>query len=83
MNKEKMLELVQERLKEHHPGGVTLTVLDRGVRREDGFWHVPVRPSEQPDQMFAYYDALAEVETDLSLKERLKVVLVPTLPEEA
>ena len=72
MNKERVLELVQEHLRQHHPDGITLTALDRGIRREDGFWHIPVRPSGQPERMFEYYDALAEVETELSLNNRLK-----------
>jgi hypothetical protein len=49
---------------------------------KDDYWYVPVQPSSQPPRTFEYYEVLADVETDLSEHERLKVWLVPTLPEE-
>jgi hypothetical protein len=81
VSKEQVAQLVQERLSECHPGGVSIHVVGDAIRQENGYWHVPVRPSEQPRQTFEYYDALADVETDLSENEQLKIWLVPTLPE--
>jgi len=82
MNKKQVVKLVREHLSNCHPGGVTLEVVDGEIWREDDYWHVPVRPSAQPPHTFEYYDALAEVETTLSLNAHLKVLLVPTLPEQ-
>jgi hypothetical protein len=82
MSKERVLQLVRERLRECHPGGVTISVVEDLMRQENGCWRVPVRPSVQPPRTYEYYDALADVETDLSENEQLEVWLVPTMPEE-
>ena len=83
MTKEEVIRLVRERLKNYHPGGVTIAVLDQHIRSEEDFWYIPVLPDVQPSSTFEYYDALADVETELSLENHLKVLLVPTMPEEA
>jgi hypothetical protein len=83
MSKERVLQVVRERLQGCHPGGVTISIVEELVRQENGSWRVPVRPSVQPPRTYEYYDALADVETDLSENEQLEVWLVPTMPEEA
>jgi hypothetical protein len=83
MNREKVAQLVRERLRDRHPGGVTIDVVEDAIREKDGYWYVPVRPSAQPPHTFEYYDVLTEVETELSLDKNLKLWLVPSLPEEA
>jgi hypothetical protein len=82
MSKRQIVKLIRGRLSNYHPGGVTLEVVDEEIWREDDYWHVPVRPSAQPPRTFEYYDALVEVETELSLKEHLEMLLVPMLPEQ-
>jgi hypothetical protein len=82
MSKEQVVQWVQERLRDRHPGGVDLSVVESGVRCKDDYWYVPVQPSAQPPRTFEYYEVLADVETELSEHERLNVWLVPTLPEE-
>ena len=68
---------VRRYLKDIHPEGAELEVLERGVRREEFWWYVPVRPSQEPDKRSAYYEALAEVEGQLEEKEKLTVFLAP------
>ena len=80
MSEEKVVQLVRERLQDRHPGGVTIDVVEQAIRHEGDYWYVPVRPNAQPPRTFEYYDALADVESELSLNERLKVLLVPTMP---
>lgn len=81
MSKEEVAQLVGEKLQEIHPGGVDITVAGN-VTLRDGYWYVPVRPSAQPPSTFEYYDALADVETKLSLDKHLHIWLVPTMPED-
>ena len=83
MNEERLLQLVREQLKLHRPGGVTLEVVPEGLRRQDEYWYVPVRPSAQPPKTYEYYEVLAEVESALEENEQLQVLLVPIIPEEA
>lgn len=74
-------ETVRDYLHDLQPGGVTLAVIEDGVRRIDNWWRVPVRPSAEPSHTFEYYDALAGVEEELSERAHLKVLLVPALRE--
>lgn len=82
MSKDRIARLVAEQLQHHHPGGVTIEVVRGGVRRQDDYWYVPVRPSAQPPRMYEYYEVLAEVEATLEEEEQLQVFLVPVLPTE-
>ena len=63
--------------------GIALDVLEEGIEEERYAWRVPILPSRQPRWMYAYYEVLAEVETDLQEKEDLNVLFVPVVPEEA
>jgi hypothetical protein len=82
MSDKDVVELVGRYLKDKHPGGATLEALIEGVRHEQDWWYVPVRPSIEPARRYEYYEALADVETDVETKEHLTVLLVPTRPEE-
>jgi len=81
MDKEEVVKLIRDRLGSYHPGGATLEITGNAIEQDNGYWYVPIRPSIQPTRTFEYYDALAEIETDLSLNEHLKVLLLPTLPD--
>jgi hypothetical protein len=83
MSKKKVAELVQERLREYHPGGADLSVVDEEIYLRDDCWHVTVRPSAEPRNTFEYYEALADVEDALREKAHLNVWLVPALPDQA
>jgi hypothetical protein len=82
VTEEQVVELVREKLQHHHPGGVTLTTVPERVRRQDGYWYVPVLPSAQPPRMFEYYEALADVASTLEEEKGLQIWLVPMIPEE-
>jgi hypothetical protein len=72
---------VRSYIGKHHPGGATLDVLDGGIRKEEEWWYVPVRPNIEPTKRYEYYEALADVENDLEEKENLTVLLVPIAPK--
>jgi autonomous glycyl radical cofactor GrcA len=79
MSEQAIIDRVTELLKDQHPGGVNLQVLANEMERHGEYWHIPVQPNRQPRSTFEYYEMLADVETELSDKEHLKVVLVPAL----
>ncbi len=84
MTKKDVGEIVQKYLEEQeYAEGFSVSVLDSEIRRERGFWYVPVMPNVQPRKIYAYYEALAEVEGKLDENDGLDVLLVPTIPEEA
>ena len=54
-----IVEIAGRYLKDKHPGGATLEALTKGVRHEQDWWYVPVRPSFEPPRRYEYYEALA------------------------
>jgi hypothetical protein len=40
-----------------------------------------VEPSSQPPSMHQYYEVLGNIEDDLEAKHRIRVFLVPTVPD--
>ena len=72
-----ILEMVRERLKACPLEGMTVEALAEGMERRGTRLYIWVSPSEQPERTFAYYDALAEVETLLSMDDGIEVELIP------
>ncbi len=75
-----VIAAVRRLLESRHPGGVTLDVVPDGVRQDQDWWYVPVRPSAQPCKRFEYYETLAEVENEIQKSEHLTVLLLPLAP---
>ena len=72
--------LVRLYLKNEHPGGTTLDVVEPGIKATEHGWRVPVLPNLEPPRAFEYYDTLAGIEIALDEKENLNVMLVPVTP---
>jgi len=79
-NRKTVVAAVRKLLQNRHPGGVTLEVVPAGVRQDQEWWYVPVRPSAQPPRRYEYYETLAQVENELQKSEHLTVLLVPSAP---
>lgn len=82
MSEKEVVEIVGRYLKNRHPGGVTLEALFEGIRHEQDWWYVPVRPSQEPARRYEYYEALSDVETELEDAEHLTVLLLPVASED-
>lgn len=76
--KQIVAQKVAEYLRDCHPDGATLDVDADGIRKEEYWWEVPVRPDVEPSRSSEYYEALAVVEKALEEHEHLKVFLVPS-----
>jgi len=83
LDKRTVAKAVRMYIKDCHPGGASLEVIEQGIRKEEYWWYVPVRPSVEPVKRYEYYEALADVEEALEENENLTVFLVPTVPEES
>lgn len=81
VNEQTILKSIQRRLQNRHPGGATLKALAQGVRHEQDWWYVNVRPDKEPPKRYEYYEALAEVETEMLTQENIIVLLLPTPAE--
>jgi hypothetical protein len=73
--------LVSTYLRDCHPEGVSLEVDEAGIRKVNGQWRVPVIPSAEPVQPYQYYEALTDIEMELSEQEDLNVFLAPSDPK--
>ncbi len=80
-NEQEVVDAVRRHIKNVQPGGAVLEVVAQGVRQEQDWWYVSIRPSIQPTRRYEYYEALANVEKELLKSEHLTVLLVPTLPD--
>jgi hypothetical protein len=74
--KKKVAAIVREYLKDCHPGGVTLEVLDEDIYKSYYEWRVPIRPNVEPPNWMEYGEARAIVACDILEKEGLNVYLV-------
>jgi hypothetical protein len=83
LTRSEIAQKVRAYIRDRHPGGVTLEVVEQGIHKMDYWWRVPVRPSAWPEKMFEYYEALAEVESEIQEKEHLNILLSTGAPEEA
>lgn len=81
MTKQEVGVLVQKYLDANPLGDITFAVLPDGVRQERYSWSVPVRPSRQPQAMYAYYEVLAEVEMQVEEHEHVNILFVPIYEE--
>ncbi|MDQ2798548.1 MAG: hypothetical protein M3Y13_02770 [Armatimonadota bacterium] len=81
LDEQAVIETVRKYVKDRHPGEATLEILTHGIRQDQEWWYVPIRPSIQPAHRYEYYETLANIETELEKAEHLTVLLVPTTPE--
>lgn len=56
-------------------GDITLLLDDTRIQLRHGYWRIPVRPSREPNPLFPYYEALAEIEDEVQESEGLKVTI--------
>ena len=78
MSEHEVADIVRHYLARREPKGLRIEVLEQAVYRDGDWWYVPVRTDNEPPRTFQYYDDLAEVETDITETEHLKVMLVPS-----
>ena len=81
MNKQTVAEIVCHYLKDCHPNGMTLEVIEQKIRKEKSWWNVPIRLSMDPPKLFELHEALTNVEIGLEDNENLTVFLVPIFPK--
>lgn len=81
LNAGQVAELVRRYLQPHQPPNYHLDVLPDGVRQEEDWWYVLVRPDRENVRAYDYYARLAEAEVTLRDDEGVNVLLVPVLPE--
>jgi hypothetical protein len=81
MNNRKVAELVRSYLKDCHPYGMTLEVIEPKIRQEKSWWNVPIRLNMVPSKFSELYEVLTHAEIELEDNENLTVFLAPIFPK--
>ena len=74
-----IVELVAAFLRQRQPSDYTLEVYADGVRQEDDWWYVTVKPDRDGVRSHDYAELLTEVEEQIRREKQLNVLLVPVL----
>ena len=61
-------------------GGVTVWLDETRIVYRNGSWDLRIRPSVEPDPLYAYVEALAKLDTELRQKEGIQVWIIPGKP---
>lgn len=56
-------------------GTISLSIDEARIQLRNGYWRVPVRPAVEPKPLFAYYEALAEIDDEIQDREDIKVTI--------
>ncbi len=56
-------------------GTIPLLIDEAGIHLRNGYWRVPVRPYVEPQPLFAYYEALADIDDAIHDREGIKVTV--------
>jgi len=81
LSSEYVRQLAIRYLLPHQPLDYKLEVLPDGIKNEDDWWYVLVRPDRENVRAYDYYGRLAEAEISLRDEQNVNVLLVPVLPE--
>jgi hypothetical protein len=66
----------------HSVGNITLDIDATRIHLRNGYWRIPIRPSQWPDPLFPYYEELANMEEEIQEKEHISVTLASGEPHE-
>jgi hypothetical protein len=74
MDVQTIAQVVRGYLAGQHPSGLTLEVVEDGIRKIDYWWQVQIRPDVWPTKTFELYDTLAEVESRIQEDTHLSIL---------
>ncbi len=78
---QEVIERVQQRLTLYQPADVALEALPNFVHNSGHWWYVVVPPSESMKNVSDYDRRIEKTERDLYKLDRLRVTILPVVPE--
>jgi hypothetical protein len=81
MDKQKVVALIRSYLKDCHPYGLTLEVIEPKIRKEQSWWNVPIQLNIDPPRYSKLYEALTNVSIQMKDNENVTVFLSVVFPE--
>lgn len=61
-------------------GDITLWLDESHIKLQNDYWRIPIRPSREPEKLFPYFEALADLTIELQDTEGIKVSISPGEP---
>ena len=52
---------------------ITLWLDEARIKLQNEYWRIPIRPSREPNPLFPYYEALADLEQEMQDKEGIPI----------
>ena len=80
MSETEVLDIVEGHLNHHQPAGYRFNVSRRGVQKNGDWWYIVVSSSKEDIRARDYSSVMSQVEEEIEQQDRLKVLLLPTLP---
>lgn len=77
VSKARVIALVRDVAKNITTNDIRIEVPPNDVEKKNGCWYIAVRPVAEPKSTYAFYEVLADIETELSEKHGVDVWLVP------
>ena len=56
-------------------GTISLSMDEARIHLRNGYWYIPIRPSVEPEPLFPYYEALADLDDEIQDGEGIKVAI--------
>ena len=79
MNKQDIIKRVNHYIELHQTAEMTIEIVERHVRTDDGWWYIPVRPTTSDPITYTYFGVLTDIEGEIKANEHLDVLLVPSV----
>ena len=80
MSNDQVLEAVRRHSSLAEGEGLSLHVVQDGVRLDNSWWYVPVWSAGPTLRTHVYHAVLADIEQEIAESEGLNVLLIPTEP---
>ena len=79
MSKQDIIKRVNHYIELHQTAEMTIEIVERHVRTDDGWWYIPVRPTTSDPITYTYFGVLTDIEGKIKANEHLDVLPVPSV----
>lgn len=73
MTSQEVAKRVRRYIDKVNVSGVTISFNEAEIQLYHGYWKIPLHPSKEPEPMFPYFEALANLEAQIQESEGIKV----------
>ena len=75
MTPQEVVERVRPYVARKKVGTIALSINEAGIHLRNGYWRIPICPAVEPEPLFPYYEALAELNEEIEDGECINVTI--------